>query len=184
MFVDEIREQPAALRELIDSYRAPEGAAALDRVAELQGGAAAGGPVLFTGMGSSFYAADAVIPRLVAGGIGAAAREAGEWLHYGLGTFRPAGLVVAISQSGESVETRSLVDRLAGHAPVVAVTNDPESRTARAADAVLLMHAGFEAMIAAKTYTNSVGVLNLAAAALLREDRGATFDALAAAAAA
>jgi glucosamine--fructose-6-phosphate aminotransferase (isomerizing) len=95
-----------------------------------------------------------------------------------------AGLVIAISQSGESVETRTLAERLAGQVPVAAVTNDPESRMARAAQVVLPLYAGREEMISVKTYTNSLGVLHLAAAALLGEDLDARLDALVAAAAA
>jgi len=188
MFVDEIREQPAALRNLISAYRTEAAAAALERLAALRNVGAARevppGPVVLTGMGSSLYAADAVVPRLSTGGIDASVREAGEWLHYGMGAAPEAGLVVAISQSGESIETRTLAERLAGRMPVAAVTNDPESRMARAAHVVLPLHAGREEMISVKTYTNSLGVLHLAAAALLGEDLSATLDALAAATAA
>src|SRR5438105_2910771 len=128
MFVGEIGEQPAALRDLIHAYRGEAGAAALDRLAELfRGGVKSGvapGPVLFTGMGSSLYAAEAVLARLAAGGVEAAIREAGEWLHYGRDAMPAGGLAVAVSQSGESVETRALAERLSGRVPVVAVTND------------------------------------------------------------
>lgn len=183
MFADEIREQPAALRELIGAYRDGDGRERLAALREI--GSASGvlpGPVRFTGMGSSLYAVEAVVPRLLAGGIDASLREAGEWLHSGMGPTVRAELVVAISQSGESVETRVLAERLAGRAPVVAVTNDPESRMARAARLVLPLVAGREEMISAKTYTNTLGVLHLAAAALLGEELEGTFDGLAAAA--
>jgi glutamine---fructose-6-phosphate transaminase (isomerizing) len=188
VFTDELREQPFALRNLISTYRSEAGTAALDRLAALrENGRARGvppGPVILTGMGSSLYAADAVVPRLISGGVDASVREAGEWLHYGMRATPEAGLVFAISQSGESVETRTLAERLADGVPVAAITNDPESRMAQAAQVVLPLHAGREEMISAKTYTNSLGVLHLAAAALLGEDRSATVDALAAAAAA
>lgn len=185
MFANEIREQPAALRDLVSAYRTEAAATGLDRLAALRTiGAVREGPVIFTGMGSSLYAADAVVPRLVAGGIDASAQEAGEWLHYGRGAWPMTGLVIAISQSGESVETRTLAELLAIGMPLAAVTNDPESRMAQAAHVVLPLHAGREEMISAKTYTNTLGVLHLAAAALLGEGLSATFDALAAAAAA
>jgi glutamine---fructose-6-phosphate transaminase (isomerizing) len=189
MFADEIREQPAALRDLIRAYGTGTAAARLDQLAALRAIAAARedvppGPVIFTGMGSSLYAADAVVPRLIVGGIDASVREAGEWLHYGMTAVRQAGLVIAISQSGESVETRMLAEQLAGRVPVAAVTNDPESSMARAARVVLPLHAGREEMISVKTYSNSLGVLHLAGAALLGEDLGETLDALAATAAA
>src|SRR5947209_14041399 len=123
MFAAEIRQQPAALRDVISAYRAPDGAAALDRLAELYRGRLTGrepgGSIVFTGMGSSLYAAEAVLPRLAAAGIEVYTREAGEWLHYGPGKLRPLGLVVAVSQSGESVETRTLAERLSGQMPVI-----------------------------------------------------------------
>jgi glucosamine--fructose-6-phosphate aminotransferase (isomerizing) len=184
MFVTEIGEQPAALRDALGAYGAGEGAATLDRLADLYRTLDSGGraPVLFTGMGSSLYAAEGALSRLAAGGIPAHLWEAGEWLHYGGDLPASAALVVAISQSGESVETRELTGRLSGRVPVVAVTNYPDSSMARAAEIVLPLHAGVEEMISTRTYTNSLGVLHLAAAALLGEDRGATLAALEAAA--
>src|SRR5207253_3161412 len=101
-----------------------------------------------------------ILPRLAAGGVDARVWEAGEWLHYGPRELPAGALVVAISQSGESIETRTLAERVAGRAPLVAVTNDPESRLARAAAVVLPMRAGVEEMIATKTYSNTVGVLH------------------------
>src|SRR5690348_3391009 len=126
MFIDEIREQPGALRDLIDAYHGQRGASTLARLSEIYPGEVQrrnpAGPVLFTGMGSSLYAADAVIPCLAEVGMDAAAREAGEWLHYGMDGTPSAGLVVAISQSGESIETRLLVEQLSGRVPIAAVT--------------------------------------------------------------
>jgi glutamine---fructose-6-phosphate transaminase (isomerizing) len=182
MFVDEIRQQPGALRDAVEYYRSGEGWAALDRLSTLGREAAVqsrgSGPVVFTGMGSSFYAADVAQPRLSAAGIDARTWEAGEWLHYGP-PEPPAGtLVVAVSQSGESIETRALAERLAGRTPLVAVTNEPASRLARAADVVLPMRAGHEEMISTKTYTNTLGVLHLAAGALLGETLDTAVSAL------
>ncbi len=171
MFADEIGEQPAALRDAVAYYQGAEGSAVLDRLAVLHGEAAGrdgAAPVCFTGMGSSLYAAEVAVCRLARGGIDSHCREAGEWLHYGL-TERWRGLVIATSQSGESVETRALAERLSGHVPLAAVTNDPESGMARAAGVVLPMRAGREEMISTKTLTNSIGVMLLAAAALLGE---------------
>jgi glucosamine--fructose-6-phosphate aminotransferase (isomerizing) len=171
MFVREIQEQPDAIREVVRYYQA-EGADLLDRLTALRrGDAEPHGPVYFTGMGSSLYATDAVLPVLAAGDIDARVIEAGEWLHYGPQQLPHGSLVVAVSQSGESVETRSLAERLSGTVPVLAVTNDPESRMARAARVTLPIRAGHEEMIAAKTNTNTVAVLHLAASALLGEAR-------------
>src|SRR5258708_34283390 len=99
MFVDEIQQQPGAVRELIEAYRTPAGAAALDRVAALYGQAAAG-PALFAGMGSSFYAADAVISRLADGGVDKSVGEAGGRVRCVSGAAPPAGAGVAVGDVG------------------------------------------------------------------------------------
>lgn len=168
MFAEEMGEQPRALRDLIAYYRSGEGSRALDRAGELAGEARA---ATFTGMGSSLYASHAVLPALRAVGWSATPQEAGEALHYGLPGWKPEGLLVAVSQSGESAETRALAEALKGMAPTVAVTNEPGSGLAKAAGVVLPMRAGSEAAISTKTYTNTLGVLHLLKSALLREDR-------------
>src|SRR5215211_3969698 len=82
MFVREIQEQPEAVREVVRYYGA-EGAGLLDQLVALRRrDAEQPGPVFFTGMGSSLYATEAVLPALAAGGIDARVIEAGEWLHY------------------------------------------------------------------------------------------------------
>jgi glucosamine--fructose-6-phosphate aminotransferase (isomerizing) len=77
-------------------------------------------------------------------------------------------LTVAVSQSGETADVLSAVERLGG--PVLAVTNVAHSTLGRRADAVLLCDAGTEMSVAAtKTFTAQVLVgsalgLSLAAA--------------------
>lgn len=75
------------------------------------------------------------------------------------------GLVIGISQSGQSPDIVAVLDhaREAG-APTVAITNDPESRLARAADHVIQLHAGAERSVAAtKTYTAQLMALAMLA---------------------
>jgi glucosamine--fructose-6-phosphate aminotransferase (isomerizing) len=71
------------------------------------------------------------------------------------------GLVIGISQSGESPDIVAVVDEARRQGCVtVAVTNDPSSPLASAATHVLALHAGEERSVAAtKTYTASLGVL-------------------------
>ncbi len=75
-------------------------------------------------------------------------------------------LVIGISQSGQSPDIVAVLDhaREAG-APTVAITNDPQSRLALAADHVIQLHAGAERSVAAtKTYTAQLMVLAMLAA--------------------
>jgi glucosamine--fructose-6-phosphate aminotransferase (isomerizing) len=71
------------------------------------------------------------------------------------------GLVIGISQSGESPDIVAVLDEAQRQGCVtVAVTNDPDSPLARAAGHVLALHAGEERSVAAtKTYTASIAVL-------------------------
>ena len=76
--------------------------------------------------------------------------------------------VVAVSQSGSSPDVVAVVEqaRAAGR-PTLAVTNDPDSPLARAAEAVLDLDAGPERSVAAtKTYTSSVLAMALLGCAL------------------
>jgi len=137
-FRSEIEEQPAALRRLVARYRSGEGRAALERWAGLAARA-----LTFGGMGSSVFAPLAVRPRLAALDLPCAIVEAGEWLHHGY-VVGARATVVLISQSGESVEIRRLLEGpLAdGAAPIVAITNDEGSALARSANLVLPLQAG------------------------------------------
>jgi glucosamine--fructose-6-phosphate aminotransferase (isomerizing) len=72
-------------------------------------------------------------------------------------------LVVGISQSGRSPDVKEVLDeaRRQGR-PTIAITNDPISPLAQAADHVLCLEAGDERAVAAtKTYVNSLGVVAL-----------------------
>jgi len=87
-------------------------------------------------------------------------------------------LVIGISQSGESPDVKSVVDeaRRQGR-PTIALTNDPDSPLAHAAEAVLPLEAGEERSVAAtKTYLNSLGALALIFTASTRDAKA--FDEL------
>lgn len=80
-------------------------------------------------------------------------------------------LVVGISQSGESPDVKAVVDeaRKQGR-PTIAITNEPDSPLAHAAEAVLPLEAGEERSVAAtKTYLNSLGAIALLFAASTRD---------------
>jgi glucosamine--fructose-6-phosphate aminotransferase (isomerizing) len=77
-------------------------------------------------------------------------------------------LVIAISQSGQSPDIVEVIHegRRQGR-PTVAITNDPESPLAQAAEHLIQLHAGREQAVAAtKTYTASLMALALLSSAL------------------
>jgi glucosamine--fructose-6-phosphate aminotransferase (isomerizing) len=81
-------------------------------------------------------------------------------------------LVIGISQSGQSPDIGAVIreGRRQGR-PTIAITNDPESPLAQAAEFVIPIHAGPEQAIAAtKTYTTSLSALALLSAALAADN--------------
>ena len=81
-------------------------------------------------------------------------------------------LAIAISQSGASPDVVAVLTeaRRQGR-PTLAITNDPASPLAEAAEWTLSLHAGEERAVAAtKTYLNSVGAVALLSAALDRSE--------------
>ncbi len=80
-------------------------------------------------------------------------------------------LVVAISQSGESPDILAVVEEAKRQqVSSIAVTNEEDSPLARAADHVILQHAGEEKTIAAtKTYITQLGALALLSATVAQD---------------
>jgi len=158
----DIAAQGATLRGTIAHY-AGSGAADLRAARVLAGDA----PVAFIAMGSSLSAASAAA-ALLTGTRPVAVLEAGELLHYGLDALAPGTVAIVVSQSGRSVETLAIAERLRGRggARIVAVTNDPASPMAACADVVLPILAGEEATVATKTYLTTALVLGALARTL------------------
>src|SRR3989440_8123940 len=71
--------------------------------------------------------------------------------------------VIGISQSGASPDVVAVLDEARKQRrPTLAITNDPKSPLALAADSVLQLHAGEERAVAAtKTYLNSIAAVAL-----------------------
>jgi glucosamine--fructose-6-phosphate aminotransferase (isomerizing) len=166
-FLAEIREQPAALTRLLD-HRAE-----YERVAA----AAATRPLVrMVGHGSSDNAASyGVYAFGLLAGLTAVRDSISLTVYYGAAVDMSGSTVIALSQSGRTPDVLEYVIRArrAG-AFTVAVTNEPDSELAIAAEAVLPLEAGPELSVAAtKTYVNQVGALGLLAAHLA--GRGSDF---------
>jgi glucosamine--fructose-6-phosphate aminotransferase (isomerizing) len=159
-FLTEIREQPAALRRLLEHEDEFAAVAAAAR--------RRGDPVVrMAAHGSSDNAASfgvyafGLLPRWTA------LRDSITLaVHYAARVDMRGSLAIGLSQSGR---TPDVVDYLARAreqgAFTVALTNDPESALAGAAEAVLPLSAGTELAVAAtKTYLNQVAALALLAA--------------------
>jgi glutamine---fructose-6-phosphate transaminase (isomerizing) len=160
----EIREQPAALRRLLDRER--------DRIAELARGWQARGDVrsvLLAARGSSDNAAR--YAQYVLGARNAlqvALATPSLFSRYQRPPRLDGALVGAISQSGRSPDVVGvLAEANRQGRPTVAVTNDEGSPLADEADAVIGLHAGEERSVAAtKTYTTSLAAVALVSVSL------------------
>ena len=159
-FLAEIREQPAALTRLL------EGESEFARVAaEMHERGAT--TVRMVGHGSSDNAASygvyafGLLPHWTA------LRDSiSLTVYYGAELDMSGCTAIALSQSGRTPDVVEYARRARRRgAFIVALTNDPESELAEAADAVLPLGAGQEQAVAAtKTYTNQLAALGLLAA--------------------
>lgn len=162
-FVREIQMQPAALRAVSDFYGGGEGKRLLREAA---GAVRMKRRLIFTGMGTSLYAPALILHELGWQAVTVDIRDAGELLHFGMESLSGDETVIAISQSGESAETRRVVEEVQGRANVISIVNNPESSMGKTAGLVLPLHAGGESSISAKTYTNTLAVLLMLSSAL------------------
>ena len=159
-FTSEIMEQPSALRSVAGYYLSGEGQNTLNRAVEIIRKA---GKLIFTGMGTSRHVAFSVLNKIVSEVPSCEIWDAGELLHFGLETVHDDTVVLAISQSGESAETRAVVKALSGKNTVIGLVNNMDSTIGNYAGITLNLKSGEEATISTKTYTNTLAALQLIA---------------------
>ena len=120
--------------------------------------------VILTGMGASLAALRPAWMTLVASGVPAWLIETAELLNDAPALLGGDALVVAASQSGRSAEAVALAD--ASSATLVALTNDPLSPLAGAADVTVDIHAGVEHAVSTRSYVNTLAAAQLVGDAL------------------
>jgi len=163
----EIAQQPAALADLRKFYSSP-GAISYKALRKL---VTKWPPVVvFTGMGSSLFAAYPAQAFLTALGFRALVWETAELLHHHLKVLKPDTLVVVVSQSGETVEVTELLKVLPPKCGLLAVVNVEASTLARHTKLMLPMMAGHQSTVSTKTYMASVVVLMYLAFAIARKE--------------
>jgi glucosamine--fructose-6-phosphate aminotransferase (isomerizing) len=159
ILLSEIHEQPAALRRLLEHA---------DAYVEVAAEAVRRGTtvVRMVGHGSSDNAASyGVYAFGLLPGWTALRDSISLSVYYGARVDLRGSCVVALSQSGRTPDVLEYVRRArARGAYTVAITNEPDSALARAAEAVLPLAAGPEHAVAAtKTYVNQLAALALLA---------------------
>jgi glucosamine--fructose-6-phosphate aminotransferase (isomerizing) len=122
-------------------------------------------------MGGSYHALQPLLIRLAAHGLNPVLCETAELIYYYRGLLTPQTLLIAVSQSGHSVEMLRLLDLAAGHVRIVGITNTPDSPLAARADLTVLTHAGAEATVSCKTFVTALAALEWLGGALTGADR-------------
>jgi glucosamine--fructose-6-phosphate aminotransferase (isomerizing) len=163
----ECRQQPAKLNELLHAYA--NDPALRTQLLKLRELAAGHGPILFLGMGASYCSAIGASTLLQSHGRSSFTLDAGEWLHYGVSTWRDAALSVLLTTSGESAELVELFNRGAG-LPLELICNNPASTCWRLAKHRFPILAGPEYGNATKTYTNAAAAAIVLASEMLDLD--------------
>jgi glucosamine--fructose-6-phosphate aminotransferase (isomerizing) len=161
-FLAEIREQPEAIGRLLE-HRAEY--ARIASLAQERGTAL----LRMVGHGSSDNAASyGVYAFGLLPGLTAMRDSISLTVYYGARVPMSGSTVIALSQSGRTPDVLEYVVRARRNgAFTIAVTNEPDSDLAGAAEAVLPLAAGEERAVAAtKTYLNQLAALGLLAASL------------------
>lgn len=160
----ECRQQPEKLRTLIEAYSSDP--TIREELAQLRQLAQQPGPVLFLGMGASYCSAIAGTTHLQSHGRSSFVLDAGEWLHYGVSTWKEVSLSILLTTSGESAELVELM-KSGTLAKLGLICNNIASTCWNLAEHKLPILAGPEYGNATKTYTNATAAAIITTAEIL-----------------
>ena len=118
-FLLEVNTQGDYLKKVANHYRGA-GAASMEKISSLFHDKGMD-RVILTGMGSSLYAMDTVLSYLTAHGIPALSYSSFELSRFQFGQINEKTLVIAVSQSGNSMEVIELVEKAKAVTTVVGV---------------------------------------------------------------
>lgn len=141
--------------------------------------------IVLTGMGASLHALYPLQLALTAQGETPCCVETAELNHSLPSLLAPESVIVAVSQSGQSIEMVRLLEQNRGRASIIGVTNTEDSPLYRKADFCMLTAAGDEFSVSTKTYLASLIALEVLAAAWagdldgLRDELAGTADLIA-----
>lgn len=157
-YLDEIAEQPAAIRKLGRLVTPDLIAKAKAIRTAIDNGDVR--HVLLTGMGGSLFSAYGTWLRLSqALPVPVSLWDTSELIQQAPALLRAGTMVIAISQSGESVELRRMTELDAGVTVKVAITNPRDNTLARWATLALATEVGPEQTVSTKTYTAGLSAL-------------------------
>lgn len=169
-FLEEIQEQPEALKQTFCYYRSEEGKKSFKTVCALWKSGEYD-RIVFTGMGSSYFISQAAATMISSASIPASAINAGELLHFQSPSLTERTLLIAVSQSGESYEVIELLKKQRRlPITVIGITNESGSSLAVMATHCLLCKAGKEEMTSTKTFITTYLAVYLLAESLKRHE--------------
>jgi glutamine---fructose-6-phosphate transaminase (isomerizing) len=154
-FLEEIYEQPKALRDTLAYYVNGEGKKSIDKLSKIWKSKKFN-EIVFTGMGSSFFASQSASCLLGKYGIKSFVINASEFLHYHGKTIDEHTLLVCVSQSGESYEIVKLLENIPANVHCVGICNEEESTLAKKSSECFLSRAGKEEMTSTKTFVSTL----------------------------
>jgi len=167
-YVQDILDQPLALRNTIKTLSETDYSVFKPLIGQLYSGKSQ--RIILTGMGASYQMLYPIFYSLVEHGVHAQMVETSELIHYASNLLEPSTPVVAVSQSGSSVEIIKLLEMIHGKVMLLGVTNSPDSPFAKNADAVLFTDAGVENMVSCKTYVTALAALSVLSRILTRQE--------------
>jgi glucosamine--fructose-6-phosphate aminotransferase (isomerizing) len=156
-FWADVHGQPSALRGLVEGYRSEDMRPLLNDFAKLMQGSAP--PINLTGMGASLFACMFAKYAFDRYGMATRVEETSYLADYGVESLTSDNVVVLISQSGESIEAKQLVERSTERCKKIVITNRPSSTVAKKADLVLPLLSPGDGSVALQTYSNTLGLL-------------------------
>ena len=181
-YLENVLEQPDVLRSLLSSLQSQSWAQEFQQIWSKHQDQ----PILLTGMGASDSALWPLWFQLNHQGIPAQKIETSELIHYLPNLLEGPGLCLTISQSGESIEIKRLVEKVQALRDqgkpcktIVSITTAPGNSLSAGSDLAFHTHAGAEVGVATKTFTSTLGFLHLVGACLTGQDLAASYDAIA-----
>ena len=165
-YLHDLLDQPRALEATLAGLNCPKELPALAQ--RLRNGEFR--CLVLTGMGASFHALHPSNLEFIQRGIVTVMVETSELVHYQSRLLDPGTLIIAVSQSGQSVEMLRLLEANADRCEIIAVTNTPRSPLAENASVAILTAAGKEFSVSCKTYVAALMALKWLSAALTDDD--------------
>ncbi len=166
-YLQDLVAQPQALADTVSTLEEDRPLTSL--CDQLAGGKF--GRIVLTGMGSSLHALHPLNLELIEHGYTPLMVETSELIYYMPGFFDRSTLIVAVSQSGRSIEITRLLEINGRRATIVGVTNTPGSPLARESNVVIKTSAGKESSVSCKTYLASLAALIWLGTVLCGRDR-------------